>query len=325
MKNATLPLRHSPNVARLDLWRNKRGLLSDSKKPDIAEFRAAECFRPRESLAISYKRTMSTSNSVPKTALVTGASSGIGLELARLFARDGYHLVLVARNRDALCDLAEELHSHYGVEVRVAPKDLSHPSAPVELYQELQEAGIALDVLVNNAGFGGSGPFIQTGWNNEAEMMQVNIIALVHLTKLFLPQIVARKGKLLNVGSVAGFLPGPYTSIYYASKAFVLHFTEALAEELSGTGATVTCLCPGPVQTNFQKRAHTGGSSRANQGLYMDVREVARLGYEAMKEGKRVVIPGWKNRLLTNVLRLVPRDTVTKMVGRAYAAKKSGN
>jgi len=273
--------------------------------------------------AISYKRTVSTSAPAVRTALITGASSGIGLELARLFGGDGYRLVVVARNRGALRQLADELQSRLGVEVRVVPKDLSHPAAPVELYQELQEAGIAVDVLVNNAGFGGSGPFVQTDWNNEAEMIQVNIVAVAHLSKLFLPQIVARGGKLLNVGSVAGFLPGPYTAIYYASKAFVLHFTEALAEELSGTGATVTCLSPGPVETNFQKRAHQGGSSRANARLGMDVRDVARLGYEGMKAGKRVVIPGWKNRMLTNLLRLVPRDTVTRIVGRMYAAKAS--
>ena len=266
---------------------------------------------------------MNTSDPVPKTALVTGASSGIGLELTRLFARDGYRLVLVARNRAALRELADELNSRFDTEVRVMPKDLSHPSTPAELYQELQEAEIAVDVLVNNAGFGGSGPFLQTDWSVEAEMIQVNIVAVVQLSKLFLPQIVARSGRLLNVGSVAGFLPGPYTAIYYASKAFVLHFTEALAEELSGTCVTVTCLCPGPVLTNFQKRAHGGGSSRANERLYMDVREVARLGYEGMKQGQRIVIPGWKNRLLTNVLRAVPRNTVTKMVGRTYAARKS--
>jgi len=266
---------------------------------------------------------VSTSDSLQKTALVTGASSGIGLELARLFARDGYGLVLVARSRGTLREVADALQSRCGVPVRVAPKDLSHPAAPVELYQELQESGIAVDVLVNNAGFGGSGPFLHTDWSTEAEMIQVNTVALVHLTKLFLPQIVARKGKLLNVGSVAGFLPGPYTAIYYASKAFVLHFTEALAEELSGTGVTVTCLCPGPVQTNFQKRAHTGGSSRANRGLYMDVRQVAALGYEGMTTGKRIVIPGWRSRLLTIAIRFVPRDRVTKMVGSMYAANTS--
>ncbi len=266
---------------------------------------------------------MNLNDPLPRTALITGASSGIGLELARLFAGDGYQLVLVARNGGALRAVSDELRSRFGAEVRVVSKDLSHPSAPVELYQELQGAGIALDVLVNNAGFGGSGPFLQTDWNNEAEMIQVNIVALAHLSKLFLPQIQARRGKLLNVGSVAGFMPGPFTSIYYASKAFVLHFTEALAEEFNGTGMTVTCLCPGPVQTNFQRRAHAGGSSRANKRLLMDVREVARLGYEGMKRGKRVVIPGWKNRLLTNGLRVLPRNTVTKIVGRMYAATRN--
>lgn len=269
---------------------------------------------------------MSTSPSTPsvKTALITGASSGIGLELARLFAADHYRLVLVARNRAALQQIGEELQRAHGIDVRISPKDLAHPSAPLELHQELREAGIGVDVLVNNAGFGGSGPFLQTDWHHEAEMIQVNIVALTHLTKLFLPEIHARGGKVLNVGSVAAFLPGPYTAIYYASKAFVLHFSEALAEELSGTGVTVTCLSPGPVETGFQKRAHSGGSSRANAPLYIAVQEVARAGYEGMKQGKRIVIPGWKNRLLTEVLRLVPRNTVTKTVGRMYKSKKNG-
>jgi uncharacterized protein len=258
-----------------------------------------------------------------KTALITGASSGIGLELTRLFAADGYRLVLVARNRAVLQQIGEQLQSQHGIEVRISPKDLAHPASPVELYQELQEAGIVVDVLVNNAGFGGSGPFLQTDWQHEAEMIQVNIVALTHLTKLFLRQIVERRGKVMNVGSVAAFLPGPYTAIYYASKAFVLHFSEALAEELSDTGATVTCLSPGTVETGFQKRAHTGGSSRANAPLYMDVQEVASAGYQGMQAGKRIVIPGWKNRLLTEALRLIPRDTVARAVGRMYKSKKS--
>ncbi len=258
-----------------------------------------------------------------KTALITGASSGIGLELTRLFAADGYRLVLVARNRAALQQIGEQLQSQNGIAVRISPKDLAHPASPAELYQELQEAGIAVDVLVNNAGFGGSGPFVETDWHHEAEMIQVNIVALTQLTKLFLPQIVERKGKVMNVGSVAAFLPGPYTAIYYASKAYVLHFSEAIAEELSGAGVTVTCLSPGPVETGFQKRAHTGGSSRGNAPLYMDVQEVARAGYDGMKAGKRIVIPGWKNHLLTEALRLVPRNTVTKTVGRMYKSKKA--
>jgi short-subunit dehydrogenase len=280
--------------------------------------------RPRGKIRYNGVVNASNISLAGKTVLITGASSGIGLELAHLFANDGYRLVLVARNRAALHQLGDELQSTHSIEVRISPKDLAHPSAPSELYQELQEAGIVLDVLVNNAGFGGSGPFLQTDWYNEAEMIQVNIVAVAHLTKLFLPQIRARSGKILNVGSVAAFLPGPYTAVYYASKAFVLHFTEALAEELSGSAMTVTCLCPGPVQTNFQQRAHTGGASRANQRLALDVREVARSGYEGMKHGRRLVIPGWKNRLLTEMLRLTPRSTVTRMVGRMYESRKSG-
>ena len=258
----------------------------------------------------------------PKTALITGASSGIGLELAHLFARDGYRLVLVARNRGALRELGDDLQSRYNVTVRISPRDLAHPATPDELYQELQEAGIVLDVLVNNAGFGGSGPFLQTDWNNESEMLQVNIASLTHLTKLFLPQLRAREGKLLNVASVAGFLPGPFMAVYYASKSYVLHFSEALAEELSGTGVTVTCLCPGPVTTNFQKRAHLGGTAMGISPLLVDVREVARAGYEGMKQGKRIVVPGWKNQLLIQGLRLSPRALVARIASRMQANKK---
>ena len=254
--------------------------------------------------------------------MITGASSGIGLELAHLFARDGYRLVLVARSRGTLRELGDELQSRYSISVRISPKDLAHPASPVELYQELQEAGFVLDVLVNNAGFGGRGAFMETDWYNEAEMIQVNITALMHLTKLFLPQIRAREGKVMNVASVAAFLPGPFMSVYYASKAFVLSFSEALAEELSGTGTTVTCLCPGPVVTGFQKRAGTAGTSLDRGPLMMDVREVARAGYEGMKQGKRLVIPGWKNAALVQGLRAAPRGMATKIVSRMHEKKK---
>jgi uncharacterized protein len=257
----------------------------------------------------------------PKTVLITGASSGIGLELAHLFARDGYRLVLVARNRAALRELATELQSRYNAEIWISPKDLAHPASPLELYQELQESGVMLDVLVNNAGFGAEGAFLQTDWNVEAEMLQVNIVALTHLTKLFLPQIRAREGRLMNVASTAAFLPGPYMAVYYASKAYVLHFTEALAEELSDTKATVTCLCPGPVKTNFQKRAGIADTNLLHGGLLVDVREVARIGYEGMKAGKRVVIPGWKNRVVVESLRLSPRSVTPKVVRRLHEKK----
>jgi uncharacterized protein len=259
---------------------------------------------------------------VPRTALITGASSGIGLELAHLFAHDGYRLVLVARSRGALRELGDDLQSRYHIPVRISPKDLAHPASPSELHSELQEAGIVLDVLVNNAGFGVGGAFLDTDWDSEAEMMQVNMIAPTHLTKLFLPQIRAREGKVLNVASTAAFQPGPFMNVYYASKAYLLHFTEALAEELEGSGVTVTCLCPGPVKTNFQKRAHLGETRMVHSPLMVDVREVARIGYEGMKQGKRVVIPGWKNRMVMEMLRLSPRRMVTKMVRKLQESKK---
>ncbi len=268
---------------------------------------------------------MSASNPfyAPKTALITGASSGIGLELAHLFAQDGYRLVLVARNRGALRLLGDDLQSRYGITVRIAPKDLAHPASPDELYHELQESGVVLDVLVNNAGFGAAGAFLQTKWSDESEMIQVNVTALTHLTKLFLPQIRAREGKLLNVASTAAFQPGPFMSVYYASKAYVLSFSEALAEELMGTGVTVTCLCPGPVKTNFQKRAYLQGTAMMNSPLMVDVREVARIGYEGMKQGRRIVIPGWKNRVLVEGVRLAPRNLLTKVVRKLQEKKET--
>lgn len=261
----------------------------------------------------------------PKTALITGASSGIGLELAHLFAQDGYRLVLVSRNRGVLRLVGDDLQSRYGITVRISPKDLAHPASPNELYQELKETGVVLDVLVNNAGFGASGPFLNTNWNDEAEMMQVNMVALTHLTKLFLPQIRARQGKILNVASTAAFQPGPFMAVYYAGKAYVLSFSEALAEELAGTGVTVTSLCPGPVKTNFQKRAYLQGTALATSPLTVDVRVVAKVGYEGMKLGKRIVIPGWKNWLGVQALRLAPRKTVTKVVRRLQEKKEAAS
>ena len=259
----------------------------------------------------------------PKTALITGASSGIGLELAHLFARDGYRLVLLARSRSTLRQIGDDLQARYSITARIEPKDLAHPSTPSELYQELQEAGVLIDVLVNNAGFGLAGAFQQSDWAKEAEMMQVNIVAATHLTKLFLPQIRAREGKILNVASTAAFQPGPFMSVYYASKAYLLSFSEALAEELEGTGVTVTCLCPGPVKTNFQKRAYLEGTGLANSPLLVDVQEVARAGYEGMKQGKRIVIPGWKNRVGVGMLRVSPRSVVTKVVRKVQEKKNS--
>ena len=172
---------------------------------------------------------------------------------------------------------------------------------------------------------GAAGAFLKTNWNDEAEMIQVNIAALTHLTKLFMPQIRAREGKLLNVASTAAFQPGPFMSVYYASKAYVLSFSEALAEEMIGTGVTVTCLCPGPVKTGFQKRAYLQGTAMMSSPLTVDVREVARIGYEGMKQGKRIVIPGWKNRILVEGVRLAPRNLLTKVVRRLQEKKDNAD
>src|SRR5438128_1555599 len=193
-------------------------------------------------------------------ALITGASSGIGLELAKLFARDEHDVVLVARRADKLKQLAAQLGSAHNIRATVIPADLADPAAPEEIFRALRAADVELDVLVNNAGFGVTGPFLATDAAAELRMIQVNVTALTHLTKLFLPGMLGRgAGRVLNVASTAGFQPGPLMAVYYATKAYVISFSDALAEELRGTGVTVTCLCPGPTKTGFQEAAHMDG------------------------------------------------------------------
>src|SRR5476651_2384342 len=187
-----------------------------------------------------------------ETVLITGASSGIGLELAKCFAADGCRLILVARNREAMEKLAEEFRLENKVEMIVLPADLSLPETPKRIFEKLSAQKISVDVLVNNAGFGAHGPFVETSLPRQLEMLQVNITALTELTGLFLPGMLGRqRGGILNVGSVAGFLPGPNMAVYFATKAFVLSFTEALAEELRGNGLKISVLCPGPTVSNF--------------------------------------------------------------------------
>src|SRR5476651_2165747 len=191
-----------------------------------------------------------------ETVLITGASSGIGLELAKCFAADGCRLILVARNREAMEKLAEEFRLKNKIEVIVLPADLSLPETPKRIFEKLSAQKISVDVLVNNAGFGTHGSFLETSLPRQLEMLQVNIAALTELTGLFLPGMIERKrGGILNVGSVAGFLPGPNMAVYFASKAFVLSFTEALSEELGGTGVNVSVFCPGATETNFSQVA----------------------------------------------------------------------
>ncbi len=250
-----------------------------------------------------------------KTALITGASSGIGLELTRLFARDGYDLVLVARSQQQLQQLASELHEKFGITVKVIVKDLSVAGAPDEIFTELQQENVTVDALVNNAGYATYGLFSELDLDNELRMMQVNMVALTHLTKLFLPGVLKNhRGKILNIASTAAFQPGPLMAVYYASKAYVLSFSEALANELRGTGVNVTALCPGPTESGFQKRANMEDSKLFSGRKIMDAATVARAGYRGLMAGKTVVIPGIRNRLLVETIRFSPRSMVTQIV-----------
>ena len=248
-----------------------------------------------------------------RTALITGASSGIGLELARVFAREGYNLVLVARNVERLDEIAKELRA-LGVSVKSMPMDLADPHAPQAICDGLRKESGVVDVLVNNAGFGSHGFFHENDPARELSMIQVNVTALTELTRLFLPDMVRRgEGGVLNVASTAAFQPGPLMAVYYATKAYVLSFSEAIAEELRGTGVTVTTLCPGPTLTGFQGRAGTGEMRMLKGGLVLDAAMVAKIGYEGLIHNKTVVIPGFKNRILAFGVRLTPRQWVTRV------------
>ena len=256
----------------------------------------------------------------PTTAIVTGASTGIGLELARLLAADGQHVSLTARDRARLEAVAAELRGRHGGEPAVIVADLAEAGAPEAICRQVETAGRDVDVLVNNAGFGSHGPFAAADLARELAMIRVNVTALVELTGLVLPGMVQRRaGRILNVASTAAFQPGPLMATYYASKAFVLSFSEALAEELRGTGVTVTCLCPGPTRTGFQRRAGVEGT-RVVSGLVpmMDAGAVARLGYRAMRRGGRVAVPGLLNRLGAFAVRLAPRRLVVGAVRRMH-------
>lgn len=262
-----------------------------------------------------------------KTALITGASSGIGLELAKLFAKDGWHLVLVAREKKDLQKSANSLEKEFGARnTIVISKDLGKPNSAKEIYALLQKRKIAVDALVNNAGFATYGEFAKVPLEKQLAMLQVNINSLVALTGFFLPQMLGRKnGRVLNLASTAAFQPGPLMAAYYASKSFVLSFSEALAEELdsSKSGVTVTALCPGPTWTGFQKRAGML-NSKVLGGNVMDAREVAQYGYNAFLRGERVAIPGLKNKLGSKLVKIIPAKLLTKII-RKIQEERKGN
>jgi hypothetical protein len=256
-----------------------------------------------------------------QTALITGASGGIGYELAKLFARDHYNLVLVARSSDKLNQVAADLQSQFGIAVKTVALDLAAAPAPKFLFDQLQHETGVVDVLVNNAGFGGFGEFTSMPEEEILGQIHLNITTLTHLTRLFLPAMLARrKGKIMNVASTAAFQPGPLMAVYYATKAYVLSFSEALANEVARSGVVVSCFCPGATDTNFQKRANMENSRLFKKLRPMSAEAVARDGYRGLMAGRTVVISGVQNWLVAESVRFTPRKLVTA-VSRWVAEK----
>ncbi len=246
------------------------------------------------------------------TALITGASGGIGYELAKLFAKDHHNLVLVARSESKLQQFAGELQRQFGIQAKPITLDLSAVTAPQSLFDELHRQNIAVDTLVNNAGYGTYGEFAQIPLEDSLDQIQLNVTALTALTKLFLaPMLQRRSGRILNVASTAGFQPGPLMAVYYATKSYVILFSEALANELKCSGVTVTCLCPGATDTQFQHRAGNASSRLFKQLRPMDAKTVARSGYRGLMKDKTLVIPGLRNWLTAESGRFAPRKMVT--------------
>lgn len=256
----------------------------------------------------------------PESVLVTGASSGIGLELARCFAVEGCRLILVARKRHAMQALADELRAAYKTHSEIVPFDLAEPEAAPRLFRHLESNGTRVDVLVNNAGFGAHGLFAELPADRQGEMVQLNVLAATQLARLFLPRMLERKrGGILNVASTAAFQPGPRMAVYFATKAYLLSFSEALHEEVRGSGVLVSALCPGPTATNFGEAAGSRHSP-AFRKLSMTAREVAEIGHRGFRDGKAVVIAGIRNRFLASSVRFAPRSLVRKIAGRLNRA-----
>ncbi|BBH52986.1 SDR family NAD(P)-dependent oxidoreductase [Fluviispira sanaruensis] len=242
--------------------------------------------------------------------LITGASSGIGLEFAHIFAKEKYNLLLIARSEDKLQHLANELSEKYKINCKIIACDLAKIGAAQEIYKRTKTLGIKVDILVNNAGFGAHGFFKNIDLKTETEMIQVNITSLTELTKLFLtPMLEKGSGKILNVASTAAYQPGPLMAVYYATKAYVLSFSEALANELADSGVSVTVLCPGPTQSGFQAAAQMGNDLKLfHSTMTADSSTVAYAGYKGLLSSQRVVIPGVSNKIGTYSVKFLPRS-----------------
>lgn len=248
------------------------------------------------------------------TALITGASNGIGLELAKVHASKGDNLVLVARNKSKLEELKVELEKAFKVKVYIIAKDLSGNNSAKEVYEETTQQNIQIDYLINNAGFGDFGFFVENDWNKELQMINLNITTLTQFTKLYLQEMVKRRsGKIMNVASTAAFQSGPTMAVYYATKAYVLSFSEAIDNEVRDKGVTVTTLCPGATESGFQAAAAMEESALVKGKKLPSSREVAEYGYKAMMNGKTVAIHGFMNWILANSVRFTPRAIVVKI------------
>ncbi len=260
-----------------------------------------------------------------QTALITGASSGIGLALAHVFARHKYSLVLVARSEDKLHSLSQELSQKHGIQTTVLSCDLTDKAAPQWLFDQVQQNNLSVDVLVNNAGYGDYGEFVHSDWEKIQGMILLNVLAMTHLTRLFLPAMLCKgTGKILNVSSTAAFQPGPMMAVYFATKAYVLSFSEAIAAETEDAGITVTTLCPGPTQSNFSELANMDKmalANKANKDKFPTAAAVAEYGYSALQKGQVVAVHGLPNKLLTFSTRLVPRGLLRKGVKQFLASQ----
>jgi len=250
-----------------------------------------------------------------QTALVTGASAGIGVDLAECFAKDGYDLILAARTEPALREVATRLSTTYGVKATAIAADLGAIGGGEKLAAAIRQQGLTVDVLVNNAGFGHAGAFAGSDRATQLNMIDLNDRVLVELTHIFWPGMLDRKrGGVLNVASTAAFQPGPLMAVYYASKAFVLSFSEALWEEARGTGVKVSCLCPGPTVSKFRERAGTGKTRLGTTSTPMASMPVAKMGYDAFQQNQRVKVTGARNVALASAVKFLPRATVLKLV-----------